>query len=69
MPKEQNKKKLPKSSSDSVMGGSGGRQAARSIPRSKTFGSKLRMPSKKTLKAAQLAKVGEYYLKISLLYI
>ena len=52
-----NRKKLPKSSSDSQVTGSAGRQNNRAVPRSKTFGSKLRIPSKKSLKAAQLAKV------------
>jgi hypothetical protein len=54
------RKKIPKSSSDgavSSMADSSGGRFTRIVPRSKTFGSKLKVPSKKAIKAAQLAKV------------
>lgn len=49
------KKKLPKSSSDGSM--EAANRSSRSVPRSKTFGSKLRIAPKKAMKAAQFAKV------------
>ena len=63
-----NRKKLPKSSSDGAVSAGassqGSKVTGRVIPRSKTFGSKLRMTSsKKSAKAAQLAKVESFVLK------
>ncbi|XP_067943011.1 serine-rich adhesin for platelets-like [Watersipora subatra] len=57
LPLPSNRGKLPKSSSDSQVTAAASRQVSKGVPRSKTtFGSKLRMPSKRILKSTQLAK-------------